>query len=219
MSDIYQEYEYFKKFEIVYRKDDNELCKIRGKVHSIDSDSITVISSIEKHKAIELPAGMAVKVYVYTDNGIYYADSKILSNVKDEKYILYKISYPINNKHSQRREYFRANLNIPLKITLVRSLLNGNLKTFETTSKDICGNGVSFVIEDELKDYEDIIVAMEFPEKTIETSAKIVYTKTREVRGMTYHTFAMKFTNIDTKDTDFIVKKCFLHQLKLKNME
>jgi len=220
MSDIYQEYQFFKKFEIVYREENDELRKIRGKVHSIDSESVTVYSSIEKHKAVEIPQGTDIQVYVYTENGIYYSDSKILSTVKDDKYILYKISYPINNKHSQRREYYRADIRLPLKITIVKNVLKGLQQTFETTSRDICGNGVSFISSEiEIKDYEDIFVSMMFPEKVIEVSAKLVYTRTKEIKGVLNYIYAMNFTNIAPRDIDFIVKKCFLHQLKLKNSE
>ena len=41
----------------------------------------------------------------------------------------------------------------------------------------------------------------------------------KEVKDVMYYTYALTFTNIAPRDIDFIVKKCFLHQLKLKNME
>ena len=219
MADIYKQYDEFKKFEIVFRGQDNEIHKVRGKVHSIGDSSITIYSSIEKQNAVEIPDGTDVKVYVYTPNGVYYADSNVISTVKDEKFIVYMLTYPINNKHSQRREFFRADIRVPLTVTVVKDILNGIKYTFNANSRDICGNGIAFVSETEIKDYEDIFIAIQFSEKTIDTAAKIVYTKSKEVKGVKYYTYALTFTTIASRDTDFIVKKCFLHQLKLKNME
>ncbi|MBR1907687.1 flagellar brake domain-containing protein [bacterium] len=219
MSDIYQQYEDFKKFEIIFRDFNDEPHKIKGKVHSITSSSITVYSSIDKQKAVDIPVGTEVKVYVYTTNGIYYADSKILSTVKDEKFIVYMLTYPVNNKHSQRREFFRADMSVPLTVTVVKNVLNSQTDTFQVNSRDICGNGISFVTEFEIKDYEEIFISIQFPEKVVETAARLVYTKTKETEGIKLYTYALTFIGIANRDIDFIVKKCFLHQLKLKNME
>lgn len=218
MSDIYQNYDEFKKFEIVYLGKDSLPHKIRGKVHSIGDSSITICSSIEKHRAVQLPDGTNVKVYVYTDNGIYYSDSTVISTAKDEKYIVYNLTYPINNQHSQRREFFRADMRIPLIVTVVKNSLTGAKQIFNVDSKDICGNGVSFVLEEEIKNYDDIILTIQFTDKIIETNANIVYSKSKEIRGVTYYTYALTFTTISSENIDFIVKKCFLHQLRLKKM-
>ena len=218
MSDIYQNYDEFKKFEIVYRGSDSETHKIRGKVHSIGDSSITIYSSIEKQHAVQLPDGTMVKVYVYTENGVYYADSSVISTAKDEKYVVYMLTYPVNNQHSQRREYFRADMRVPVTVSVVRNVLTGSRDVFTVDSKDICGNGISFVVEDEIKNYEDIVLTIQFSDKIIETNARIVYSKSKEIRGMKYYTYALTFTNITAENTDYIVKKCFLHQLKLKKI-
>ena len=202
MSDIYQNYDEFKKFEIVYRGNDSETHRIRGKVHSIGDSSITIYSSIEKQHAVQLPDGMAVKVFVYTESGVYYADSTIISTAKDEKYIVYQLTYPINNQHSQRREFFRADMRVPVTVTVIKNTLNGAKYVFEVESKDICGNGISFVVEDEIKNYEDIVLALQFSDKIIETNARIVYSKSKEIRGMKYYTYALTFTNITAENTD-----------------
>ena len=60
---------------------------------------------------------------------------------------------------------------------------------------------------------------LEFPEKIIETSAKLVYTREKESHGKMYYVTALHFTTITPRNIDFIVKKCFLYQLRLKNME
>lgn len=219
MSDIYQQYDEFKKFEIRFRDFNDEPHKIKGKVHSITSSAITVYSSIDKQKAIDIPVGTEVKVYVYTNNGVYYADSKILSTVKDEKFIVYMLTYPVNNKHSQRREFFRADVSVPLTVKVVKDILNAQTDTFEVNSRDLCGNGISFVTDYEIKDYEEIFISIQFPEKVIETSARLVYTKVKQVNDENMYTYALTFIGIANRDIDFIVKKCFLHQLKLKNME
>ena len=50
MSDIYQKYEEFKNFEIVFKGHDGEIHKVKGKVHAIESSNITVYASIKNNK-------------------------------------------------------------------------------------------------------------------------------------------------------------------------
>ncbi len=219
MSDIYQKYEEFKNFEIVFKGYDDEIHKVRGKVHAIESSNITVYASTKKNKFVDIPEGSRVNVYVYTENGIYYSNSKILFVEKDLDHMIYTLTYPVNSKHSQRREFFRADMTIPVTVKIVKDILTGISETWNVRSRDVCGNGVSFVSEKEIKNYEEIFLTLEFPDKIIETSAKLVYTRPKEVRGKNYYINALTFTSISPRNIDFIVKKCFLYQLRLKNME
>ena len=52
MSDIYQKYEEFKNFEIVFKGHDGEIHKVKGKVHAIESSNITVYASIKNNKFV-----------------------------------------------------------------------------------------------------------------------------------------------------------------------
>lgn len=219
MSDIYQKYEEFKNFEIVFKGYDDEIHKVRGKVHAIESSNITVYASTKTNKFVDIPEGSRVNVYVYTENGIYYSNSKVLFVEKDFDHMIYTLTYPVNSKHSQRREFFRADMTIPVTVKIVKDILTGISETWNVRSRDVCGNGVSFVSEKEIKNYEEIFLTLEFPDKIIETSAKLVYTRPKEVRGKTYYINALTFTSISPRNIDFIVKKCFLYQLRLKNME
>ena len=219
MSDIYQKYEEFKNFEIVFKGHDGEIHKVKGKVHAIESSNITVYASIKNNKFVDIQEGSRVNVYVYTENGIYYSNAKVLFVEKDNTQMIYTLTYPINSKHLQRREFFRADMTLPVTVKIVKDILTGISETWHVRSRDVCGNGVSFVSDKEIKTYEGIFLTLEFPDKVIETAAKLVYTREKEVRGKTYYINALTFTSISPRNIDFIVKKCFLYQLRLKNME
>lgn len=219
MYDIYQRYDEFKNFEIVFKGYDDEIHKVKGKVHAIESSNIVVYASLKNNKFVDIPEGSSVNVYVYTESGIYYSNSKVLFAEKDTNHMIYTLTYPTNSKHSQRRKYFRADMTVPVTVKIVKDILTGISETWNVRSHDICGNGVSFLAEKEIKNYEDIFLAIEFPEKTIETSARLIYTRPKEIRGKEYYMNALTFTNISPRNIDFIVKKCFLYQLRLKNME
>lgn len=220
MSDIYQKYDEFKNFEILFKGYDDEIHKVSGKVRAIESSNIIVYTSKKKNRFTDIPEGASIKVYVYTENGIYTADSKIIfSEDYDEDHVIYTIDYPSHSRHSQRREYFRADMNVPLKVTIVKDILSGISDTINVRSRDVCGNGVSFISEHKIPRHEEIFVSLEFPEKIIETSAKLVYTREKESHGKMYYVTALHFTTITPRNIDFIVKKCFLYQLRLKNME
>lgn len=219
MADIYQQYSDFKNFEILFKDKEGELQKVTCKVYAIESSYIVVSSNLEKNAFVEVPEGAKVKIYVYTENGVYSSDSDVLIVEKKVNHVLYTLTYPQNSKHSQRREFFRAEMPVPIKVTVVTDLLNQTSYDFKTRSKNICGNGICFMSEVQIKNYEQIIISMNFAEKDIEVTAKLIYSKSRFVKGREYFTNALTFTDISDKDTDFIVKKCFLFQLRCKNME
>ena len=92
MSDIYQKYDEFKNFEILFKGYDDEIHKVSGKVRAIESSNIIVYASKKKNRFTDIPEGASIKVYVYTENGWEYLLSMAGiggggdGNMKDEIY-------------------------------------------------------------------------------------------------------------------------------------
>lgn len=219
MVDIYGQFKDFKSFEVSFYNDKNELQKLFCNVKSIENNSIIIDANNQHNKNIFAEVGDELKLYIYTENGIYSATSKILLVNKGVFSTEYIIAYPVNSKHSQRREYFRADLKINFKMNVILSQNSSQPLVIESNTKNICGKGMSFVSDKEFPEYDTITIDLLFDERKISISTKLVYSKQIDAGKRPKFIHAFTFTNISHKDIDFIVKKCFLHQLDLRRKQ
>lgn len=223
MADIYDQFKDFKSFEVTFYNDNNELQKMFCNVKSIENSSIIIDADNAQNKNVFAKVGDDLKLYIYTENGIYSATSKVLLANKGVFVTEYIISYPANSKHSQRREYFRADLNINFKmnVSMASDSDSDSSSDFviESNTRNICGKGMSYLADSQFPEYDVIAIDLFFNEKTVNTLAKLVYSKQIIVGNKPKFIHAFTFTNIFPKDIDFIVKKCFLHQLDLRKKQ
>lgn len=218
MEDIYNQFKEFKSFEVVFIDSMGNPQKIFCTVRSIANDNLVIDSNNEKNKNVLADVDTELKLHIYTENGIYTATSKVLSLEKGLIHTEYTITYPVNSKHSQRREYFRADLMIDFKMDVVTKDTNESF-VVNAKTKNICGKGMSFVCEKEFSKDDSIQVELKFEERIIKTSASVVYSKQIDFDMRTRYLLAFNFIDISDKDVDFIVKKCFLHQLALRKKQ
>lgn len=218
MVDIYNQFKDFKSFEVIFHDKNNDPQKIICNVKSIENNSIVLNANNKANKDIFAEVGSELKLHIYTEMGIYSAASKILLVDQGILNTEYVIAYPTNSKHSQRREYFRADLQIDFKIKIIIDKQTDENILIEGKTKNICGKGMSFVYDKDISEYETMQVELLFKEKKIKTSASPVYSKQIIAGNKPKHIIAMKFNDIHLKDIDFIIKQCFVHQLSLRKI-
>jgi len=218
MVDIYDQFKDFKSFEAVFLDKEQQPQKLFCTVKSIENNSIILRSDNKHNKDVFAEIGTELKLHIYTEHGIYSAISKVINASKSSNQCEYVISYPANSKHSQRREYFRANLNVHFRMMISLSI-HGGLIAIDSCTKNICGKGMSFIDERAFPDHNMIDVELLFKEKSVKTYANLVYSKPVVIANSHKFIHAFSFTNISNKDMDLIIKKCFLHQLDLKKKQ
>ena len=215
MVDIYNQFKDFKSFEVVFRNDEKELQKIFCTVKSIENNSIVLNANNQKNKNIFIAVGTALQLYIYTESGVYSSTSKVLLATPGIISTEYVITYPTNSKHSQRREFFRADIPVDFKMEI--STEDSQIPSIvKSKTRNICGRGMSYFDDNTFLANISIQVELFLQEKTITTSADLVYSKPLVINGSTKFIHAFMFTDIAKKDTELIVKKCFLHQLDLR---
>lgn len=215
MVDIYNQFKDFKSLEVVFSKNGVPQ-KIFCSVKSIENDRIILDANNHENKDVYAIIGNELKLHIFTENGIYSAVSKVLNVKKGLLVTEYEIAYPIKSKHSQRREYFRADMHIDFKMDI---LSNEDNISIEDKTANICGKGMSFVSDKPFPEFDSIGVELVFKEKIIATTASLVYSKQIVVCNRPKYIHAFTFTSISQRGIDFIVKKCFLHQLKLRKKQ
>lgn len=219
MVDIYNLYSDFKILEVAFKSKDNTLNKLICTVKSIENDRLVIAANNKKNKDVFAEVGVDLKLYIYTDNGIYSSDSKVLELFKGSFTTEYTISYPTQSKHSQRREYFRADIHVDFVMKVVTDNEQDEVDTISGKAKNICGKGLSFLSKKPFPAYDSIDVRLLFPDKSILTSAELVYSRPTQVNNKLMFIHAFTFTDISRYDIDYIVKKCFLFQLDHKKKQ
>lgn len=216
MADFYNEFKDFKSFEVVFHNQNGDLQKIFCNVKSIEHDRIFLDANNQKNAGVFAQVNDEFNLHIYTENGIYSATSKIMQVSRGAISTEYVIAYPANSKHSQRREYFRADISLPFKINVYTEEEPENPATIGARTKNICGKGMSYIADSVFPVHNLIEVELRFSERIINTKAELVYSKQIVVNNRPKFIHAFTFTTISKGDIDFIVKKCFLHQLDLR---
>lgn len=216
MVDIYDQFKDFKAFEVAFYDKEQQSQTLFCTVKSIENNRIILDANNQKNNNIFAEVGDELKLYIYTENGIYSATSKVLLLTKGLLNTEYIIAYPSDSKHSQRREYFRAELSVDFKMDVSTDTQPSTNFVFDAKTRNICGKGMSYVSNKPFPGYSAIKIDLFFKEKTIETSATLVYSKQIVIGNNPKFVHAFAFNSISQKNIDFIVKQCFLHQLDLR---
>ena len=210
MADIFEEYKNLKSFEVEFF-DAEYMHRIMCKLRNIEPDKMLIVSDNSKTGNTKPSVGSTLALNVYSENGIYNSIAKVLDIQENDKETIYAITYPAQNKMTQRREYFRADLHIPYRITVKRS---DKTDILEGETVNICGKGICIRNSKPFLAYDNCDVNLLFNHGRIITSnMEYVYSKTCFDNNKPSFLHAFMLTTIEQKDIDFIVGQCFLYQL------
>ena len=185
--------------------------RIYGVVNSVIGDRV----SISTEQKIILKENMPVEINTYSDSGVYSGESKIIDYKWEYKKRVIVVEYPKEIKHSQRREYLRANIKTDFELFIKsgdseakkESRINGK-------TRDICGKGISFYYSKPLSQFSQYSVKIILKDREIFSTCRLVYTKVSIVEGKPQFINAFVLTGITIDDSKFITDECMAFHLK-----
>ena len=219
MVDIYNQFKDFKAFEVVFIDKEKQLQTLYCTIKSIENNRIFLDANNQKNHNTFADVGDELRLHIYTENGIYSATSKILLVSKGVLSTEYIIAYPANSKHSQRREYFRADMSVGFRMDVVTSAENSEKIVIEAKTKNVCGKGMNYISDSPFPEHETIGLDLFFKEREVHTQATVVYSKQIVAGNNPKYVHAFAFTSISQDNINFVVKKCFLHQLDVRKQQ
>lgn len=170
-------------------------------IYYVENDKLTVFFD----KQTELPE-KEIEINIYAEDGIYNATSRILSSNYLNETTFYMLSFPSNIKHSQRREYLRAN--IETDFAMVISLDGTEVEKIISTTKNICAKGLAFIADRQMGAYTKLDVQMFLAGKEIKTQAELVYSTPIRMENTFKFLTAVTFTTISKEEMNFITLQC-----------
>ncbi len=170
-------------------------------IYYVENEKLTVFFD----RQTELPE-KEIQVNIYAEDGIYSATSRILSSNYLNETTFYMLSFPSNIKHSQRREYLRADIQTDFALTV--SFEGTQVDKIISTTKNICAKGLAFVADKQMSAYTNIEVELFLEGKVIRTHAELVYSNPIRVDNTFKFLTAVTFTDISKEEMNFITLQC-----------
>ncbi|MBQ7450805.1 hypothetical protein IJS77_05245 [bacterium] len=187
--------------------------RIYGVVISVIGDRVTVSTD----QKVILKENQPLEVNTYSDNGVYSGQSRVLSYNWEYKKRTIVIEYPKEIKHSQRREYLRANIITDFELNVTDGEFEDKKESVITgKTRDICGKGMSFYYSKPLSQFSNYSVKIKLKGKEIYSSCRMVYTKMAVFEGKPQFINAFVLTGITIDDSKFITDECIAFHLKKK---
>ena len=147
-----------------------------------------------------------IEINIYSEDGIYNATSRILSSNYLNETTFYMLSFPSNIKHSQRREYLRANIETDFSMKVI---LDGTeVEEIHSITKNICAKGLAFISDRQMSAYTTLEVELLLDGKSIKTQAELVYSTPIRVNNTFKFMTAVTFTTISKEAMNFITLQC-----------
>ena len=170
-------------------------------IYYVENDKLTVFFE----KQTDLPE-KEIEINIYAEDGIYNATSRILSSNYLNETTFYMLSFPSNIKHSQRREYLRADIQTDFALTI--EFEGTQVDKIIATTKNICAKGLAFVADKQMSAYTKLEVDLFLAGKKIKTAAELVYSNPIRVDNTFKFLTAVTFTTISKEEMNFITLQC-----------
>lgn len=170
-------------------------------IYYVENEKLTVFFE----KQTELPE-KEIEINIYAEDGVYNATSRIISSNYLNETTFYMLSFPSNIKHSQRREYLRADIKTDFALSV-------NFEGEETdkiiaTTKNICAKGLAFIADRQMSAYTTLDVELFLAGKEIKTKAELVYSTPIRINNSFKFLTALTFTTITKEEMNFITLQC-----------
>ena len=200
---------------LLFNKGTDDALSFNCLIKDIEQEYINFVATSDYTDQVQ--AGAPLEVRIYSQSGIVKAEATLLKTYKQNSTLCYTTTYPTPFEHTQKREYYRADIHIPVKLLIL--LQNGQVKNIEATTKNISGRGMCFVsVEPEIPNYHSITINFTLNGRFFVVTGDYVHSTPVKYKNATLYIHAFKFISIEAEDINFIVKECFLHQLRQKKV-
>lgn len=174
------------------------------KIKSFNGDRIALnpLTSLDGYMDY-LQEGEEIKTQIFTPLGVQVFNAMILNSPSEPEFV---IEYIENSVKIQRREYLR----MPLKIKIV--IERNNREVIVTQTVDLSGGGARFLHNGDFDQNEVFKLSLYIPDERLIQAKGIILPNEKLPTGQQ----ALMFEEIDERDRDRIIKKCFEMQFKVE---
>ncbi len=176
-------------------------------IQGISDNSFDISIPYQQTSPLVLINGEAVKVQIVLTKEIYEFNSTVVGRKLGDNIPMFTLAIPNELRRIQRRNFLRVP--IMLNMTYAVKAEDETLEFIKTHTLDVSGGGIRFMSNEIYPPDTPLMVKIELPLpdkleefETIETEGKVI----RTINTDNKHHIAMKFSDINIKDQDSIVR-------------
>lgn len=176
---------------------------------------ISIAMPIKEGRLVPIHTGSDIKVLFYRENGQYYFSAKVIDMVKGKIPVL-RIERTSSIYKLQRREFFRLNILLPLRISIIDEASGDAVKVIETYTLDISGGGLRFAInKGEIEQGQHLLCEFILKDEPYSLRAKAVRID-RVYREKYSYEVGAEYVDIDERVRQDILYFIFEQQRKIR---
>ena len=217
-NNIYDYLEVLKKIDIEFENDDGKYTSLKSYIKSMTEDGILIEPPTKNGITYNVPVGHPVNIIVnITNGGLCVGESKVIAKELSTISGLW-INYPFNSRIIQRREFLRVPMPVLVEFSIYKDINRTEKEVFKVLTKDISGNGISYLSDSPLTDYYDIECKIYLDDdppiwlKCENIANHMILDQNKETKFIV----AFKYIDIKSNDIKKIVNACFKYQLELR---
>lgn len=215
IENIYDYLKLLQKIEIGFETNNNNYTSLKSYIKDMTDEAILIDPPNSQGVTYNLPVGQMINLIVYIpNNGLCIGESKIIGKELSKISGLW-ISYPLSSQIVQRREFLRVPMVCKLEISVFKDVNHSQKEEFNVLTKDISGNGLSYISDEPLNDYYDIICRINLNNEIIEAKCDHIYSHLTFINNEPKYINAFTFVDIPQRDVRKLVQTCFKYQLEL----
>lgn len=186
------------KVKLIIHLDNNSVKEIDCTIKEVYEDRLAInFPEDYMDYADYLEEGEELTVKIFTPAGIKILDTIVLDSPYEPEFV---IEYTENTTDIQRREFVRVMINLKLVVTR-----ETDRKPIITNTVDASGGGLKFLCDQEFLPDENVSLTIYMPDdRSIQAKGKMI-----ENKHLPPNEKILCFTEIDEKERDRIIKKCF----------
>jgi len=219
MEEIYQHLKESEPFKIEFIDENDDYYKLDSHIKKVFQNSILIEYPFDGETYYDIPKGSEINIIFQRDSGLLIAQCTILGTESGVQEGI-KLAFPSKAKVVDRREYVRMPLRLKTEISYLPEPDSTERTTFMAITRNISGNGLSYVSNKPFGNGSDIRCKMYLTDgnpKPVEIQCSFIYSRPIHIKDEIKYLTAFTYTSISSEDSSRIVKECFNYQIKRKH--
>ncbi len=185
-------------------------------VAEITDDIIILYHQLRGQKSSVLAPGLNARI-TYADQIAMYNFETTILEVSGVSRLNIVITLPDKVNRTQRRNYVRIDVRLPLEYYRLKDGLATNFTNYQTTTKDISGGGLRFTSDFLIALGTELETIIDIPgQGKINAIAQVVRCIPTGRGNVVKYSIGVEFTLIEKKDRERIIRYLFEHQRELR---
>ena len=196
------------------KKNGEEECLASQMIELLNEDILDIAMPIKEGRLVPLHVDSVIKVVFYRENGQYYFEAKVLEKIKGKIPVL-RVQRISKIYKLQRRDYYRLNVVLPLKIHIADSNNGEEARVLQTFTLDISGGGLRFSLCERIEKDQVLLCELNLNDRIYSLKARVVRVNNAYDKDYAYEV-GVEFIDIDERIRQDILCFVFDQQRKMR---